>query len=141
MIHDSNADREAQDEWDKTPDRDEWIAEGAHTCTITASYIEHSDYGEQLVLWLRDETGAKGRIKQSFEPDKIKWLKKVMAVLAPEVRTIQGVRDVATSLIGTVVAVKSVQAGHYVNHYINAVVSRPEPGTQPDPVGDDEIPF
>jgi hypothetical protein len=121
---------------------------GDHECLISESYISGDGYegAETLILWLRDKTGAKGKVRYGLAPDKITYLKALMRILAPEVNTIKAVREAVPGFVGLIVAVKSIQKERYVNHYINAVVGRAEKPTAPtQPAGDapnaDEIPF
>lgn len=113
---------------DANPDEGgNWLEAGEHTCIIDDSYIDEDDYGTpRLILKLKENgTGAMGMIRQSFNPQYIVWLKKLIRTLGKDWTSLKQIERECGSLVDMVVEVTSKQNGQYTNHYINAVVDGP----------------
>lgn len=125
-------------------DSDAWMGEGEHFCEITEAYISEG----RLVIWLRNEQGEKGRVRQACYPGiseaQMKWLRKLVTVVDPSITRPSQIEDRCGSWVGMVVEVASEKStdGKFTNHYINRVL-REAPGDAPGDasVGDDDIPF
>jgi hypothetical protein len=144
MTYDHEAAKAAYKNAVENPDVDpDWMTEGEHTCVIDDAYVDNDKEGVPcLFLWLKEiGTGAKGQIRQSFNPAYAKWLAKLIDTLGTGWKDLDEIEDNYGTLMGMVVEVNTVKKGQYTNHYINAVIEKPEAPEPTPEVNEDDIPF